>query len=410
MEQLFRLKERSILHFNVADFAVAVERVSDISLQGKPLIIAPLQAARPLVYDMSEEAYQDGVRKGMALRQARRRCRKAAVLGPRIPLYQKAMGAFLKELQNFSPLIEYGRADGHFFADVTGTHRLLGPAPDVGWRVRRHIQKGLGINPIWALGSNKLVTKVASRLVKPVGEYIVTPGEEDTFLAPLPVGLLPGVTPKELEKLMEFQLTTIGTLAGMSRNQLMVPFGSRCDFLHALSHGIDDTKVSDSRTAHAAIDYEHLFDDDTNDQQEVEAIIIQFASSVGHQLRQQCQVGRRLGVWLHYADGGHVVRQASVKKGTASDFLLHKLALTALQRAWIRRTRVRSCRLVCDRLQRKSPQLLLFPEPVQQEKREQKLLGAVDLLRNRFGHAAIGFGRQFHREEQPAATVETAAH
>lgn len=410
MDQLFRLKERSIIHFNVADFAVAVERVSDNSLKEKPLIIAPLQAARPLVYDMSEEAYRDGVRKGMALNQAIRRCRRAAILGPRIPLYQKAMGAFLRELQNYSPLIEYGRADGHFFVDVTGTHRLLGPAPDVGWRVRRHVQKGLGINPIWALGSNKLVAKVASRLVKPVGEYIVTPGEEDSFLAPLPVGLLPGLNPRELEKLMEFHLTTIGALAGMSRNQLMVPFGSRCDFLHAVSHGIDDSKVSDSRTAHSAIDYEHLFDDDTNDEQEVEGVIVQLASRAGHQLREQSQVSRRLGIWLHYTDGGHVVRQASVKKGTSSDFLLHKLALTALQRAWIRRTRVRSCRLVCDRLQRKSPQLPLFPEPEKEGKREQVILGAVDLLRNRFGHASIGFGRQFHGGEPPAGAANTVVH
>jgi DNA polymerase-4 len=402
MEQLFRLKERSVLHFNVADFAVAVERVSDNSLKEKPLIIAPLQAARPLVYDMSEEAFREGVRKGMGLKQAIRRCRQAAILIPRIPLYQKAMAAFLKELQNYSPLIEHGRADGHFFVDVTGTHRLLGPAPDVGWRVRRHVKKGLGINPIWALGSNKLIAKVASRLVKPVGEYIVTPGEEDVFLAPLPVELLPGVTPRELEKLMEFRLTTIGALAGMSRNQLMVPFGSRCDFLHGLSHGVDESKVSDPRSAPATIDYEHLFDDDTNNRREVEGIITKLASRAGHQLREQQQVSRRVGVWLRYTDGGHVVRQASLKKGTSGDFLLHELALTALERAWVRRTRIRSCRLVCDRFQRKSPQLPLFPEPTKQNKQEEQVLGAVDQLRNRFGHEIIGLGRQFHDADSSA--------
>ena len=66
---------RSILHLNVADFAVAVERVVDLSLRGKPVIVAPLQAARAAVYDMSEEAYRDGVRKGMLLNRATRLCR-----------------------------------------------------------------------------------------------------------------------------------------------------------------------------------------------------------------------------------------------------------------------------------------------------------------------------------------------
>ncbi|MBN4064028.1 hypothetical protein JYT56_00770 [bacterium AH-315-I07] len=61
------MQERAIIHFNVTDFAVAVERIKDSSLKHVPLIVAPAQASRALVYDMSEEAYKDGVRKGMRL-------------------------------------------------------------------------------------------------------------------------------------------------------------------------------------------------------------------------------------------------------------------------------------------------------------------------------------------------------
>ena len=69
------MHERSIIHLNVADFAVAVERVVDSRLRNRPVIIAPAGAARAAVYDMSDEAYQSGVRKAMALRRALRRCR-----------------------------------------------------------------------------------------------------------------------------------------------------------------------------------------------------------------------------------------------------------------------------------------------------------------------------------------------
>jgi DNA polymerase-4 len=394
MGQGFKMRERAVLHFNVADFAVAVERVTDCTLRERPLIIAPLQAARALVYDMSEEAYGEGVRKGMSVKQASRICRRAVLLPPRIPIYRKVMEAFFKELQSYSPLIESGLADGHFFVDVTGTHRLYGPAPDVGWRVRRHVRTSLGINPIWTLGSSKLISKVASRLVKPVGEYIVTPGEEATFLGPLSIDLLPGITSKELQKLQEFRLTTVGSLAKLNRNQLMVPFGSRCDYLYAASRGIDDSRVCRPVTT-GSIDYEHSFADDTNDQREVEAVVATLASRAGLRLRRDRQVARRVGIWLRYSDGGHVVRQASCRAGTAGDFLLQKLALTGLQRAWIRRTRIRSCRLVCDRLQPQSPQLLLFPEQEGRQENQKKLLGAMDTLRNRFGHRVIGVGRQY---------------
>jgi len=387
------LKERSVIHFNVADFAVSVERVVDSGLRQCPLIIAPLQAARAVVYDMSEEAFRDGVRKGMALRRATKICRGATVLAPRPALYQKAMTAFLKEVLNYSPLIESGFADGHLFVDVTGTHRLHGPPPDIGLRIRRHVRTHLGINPIWTLGTSKLVSKVASRLVKPVGEYIVSPGDEALFLAPLPVALLPGLTRQELRKLEEFHLTTVGALAGLSRQQLMVPFGSRSDYLHDISQGIDDSVVSTSSlTTTQTVDCEQSFADDTNDRQEIEAVITDLASRAGQCLRSRRQVARRVGIWLRYSDGSHVVRQASRRVGSNSDFVLHNLALSALQRAWTKRIRLRSCRLVYDRLHKQSPQLLLFPDKGVRERRQEKLLGAMDTIRNRFGHQLISIG------------------
>jgi len=404
MGRFFQGPDRSVLHFNVADFAVAVERIADSSLREKPLIIAPLHAARAVVYDMSEEAYRGGVRKGMPVKDAARICRAATLLPPRTALYQKAMGSFFKELRQYSPLLERGQDDGHFFVDVTGTHRLHGPAPDIGWRVRRHVRSGLGINPIWTLGTNKLVAKVASRLVKPVGEYIVEAGEEARFLAPLPVALLPGLTSREHMVLREFQLSTIGALADLSESQLMIPFGTRSATLHRLSLGIDDSGVGeqDGKTQ-LVIDCEHNFADDTNDVGEVEAVLMALAGRAARALRERGAEARRVGVWLRYSDGGHIVRQATSRVATAADFRLYQLALAALQRAWLRRTRLRSCRLVCDRLQKKSPQLVLFPEGELQ--RQTQVHSAMDRLRDRFGDGIITTGREAGERERlkPAA-------
>jgi len=387
-------RERCILHFNVADFAVAVERVADRSLARRPLIIAPPATMRAVVYDMSEEAYQDGVRKGMLLDQAIRCCREATVLPPRAALYRRAMAGFLQRVRHYSPLVEHGAEDGHFFADVTGTHRLFGPAQDVGLRVRREVRDELGINPIWTLGANKLVAKVSSRLVKPVGEYIVAPGEEELFLAPLSVALLPGLRPKELQRMQEFHIDTVGQLAALSARQLLVAFGSRGSWLHGVSHGNDDRVVMAGAQEAAPVDYEHLFTPDTNDRQEVEAAVAALVARAGSELRARRQVARRVGIWLRYSDGNQVVRQGTVRVGTASDFALRSLALAALQRAWIRRTRLREIRLVCDRLHLQSPQLTLFPETSARERRQEKLLAAMDVIRSRFGQGLIMLGRQ----------------
>ena len=87
--------DRSIIHINVADFAVAVERVLDRRLDGRPVIVAPEGAARAAVVDMSEEAFQTGVRKHMPLGRALRRCRDARVLPPRPDRYGQAMARML---------------------------------------------------------------------------------------------------------------------------------------------------------------------------------------------------------------------------------------------------------------------------------------------------------------------------
>lgn len=386
-------QERAILHFNVADFAVAVERLVDRALCGRPVIIAPLQASRAEVYDMSEEAYQAGIRKGMALRQASRMCREARILPPRVEAYRRAMQQLLREVRAYSPLIEYGRDDGHLFVDVTGTHRLFGPAQDVGLRLRRHLRDQLGIPPIWTLATNKLVAKVASRLVKPVGEYIVGPGEEQEFLAPLPIKLLPGVAGREICRLAEFQITTVGQLADLSRHQLMVPFGGRGDYFYEISRGIDPSLIQVGTETAQLIDAEHTFADDTNDQQEVAGIIADLVSRTGLQLRQRRQAARRIVLSIRYADGSLASRQVTVKQGTNSDYALLALARQVLSRVWLRRTRLRACRLVCDQLHRQSPQLSLFPTAQPVERRQEKILTALDTIRGRFGHGSVGGAR-----------------
>ncbi len=388
--------ERQVIHFNVADFAVAVERLCELTLRTKPVIIAPTGSSRTVVYDMSEEAYGEGVRKGMLLRTAQRICPSAQVVSPRTHLYQKAMNRFGSELQGYSPLIESGLVDGHFYIDLTGTHRLHGPAHDVAWRVRKEVKKRIGINPIWTLANNKLVSKVASRLVKPIGEYIISPGEEPSFLAPLSISLLPGLKDNELEQLQHLQLTTFGSVAALSKEQLMIPFGKRSQFLHDSALGVDNNPVLPATMNRSSMIFEQIFTEDTNDPREILAALSSLTSQAGGQLRKRKQVTRRMGIWLNYSDGTRVVRQARHKKGVCGETSLQEMVASAFRRAWFRRTRVRSCRLVCDCLGRRSPQLLLFPEMIDVEKaKSRKLDQAMDTLRSRHGSGVIDRGRSY---------------
>ena len=386
------MAERSIIHLNITDFAVAVERLQDPSLQQVPLIVAPQKAARALVHDMSEEAYQDGVRKGMPLEMARRRCRLARILPPRPALYHRAMVAVTQRALPYTPQVEPGNSDGHLFLDVSGSRRLFGPARDIARRLRHQLIAELSLNPSWTLATNKLVAKTASRLVRPVGEYIVAPGQESDFLAPLPLALLPGLSKAEVRLLAEFNLVRVEQLRQLTCSQLRVILKQRADFLHNISRGHDQTPVLPGENSNDRLVCGHHFDEDTDSPELLHAVLTRMVHTIGGKLRRRNLLGRRMGIRLIHSDGRSVVRQATVKKGTDSDFVLRGLALTALARAQYRRVRIRDCILICDRLLPRSPQQPLFTLTSRQERRERRILKAMDLIHHRFGSSGIGLG------------------
>ncbi len=385
--------ERSIIHLNIADFAVAVERALDNRLRDRPVIIAPEGAARAAVYDMSEEAYRSGIRKGMALRRAARLCKDAQILPPHPDRYEHTMSALLKRTLPYSPLIESGETDGHLFVDVTGSARLFGPPMDVAWRLRRQVKKDLGLDPIWSVAPNKLVAKVATRLVKPDGEYIVGAGEEEALLAPLPIGLIPGIERNDLLRLQEFNLSRVSHLTALNLEQLQVPFGARARFLYEAARGIDPSPVLPVGQKPLKIFVDHEFGNDTNDKPTLESTLYSLVEQAGDKLRRRRRAARRVAVILDYSDGMRCARQLAAKPATANDFTLFELSRRTLRLAWTRRIRIRHVRLICDRLIFPPAQLQLFADDQKQKDQRDNLISAVDRIRLRFGQEAVQAGR-----------------
>ena len=385
--------ERSIIHLNIADFAVAVERAVDCRLKDRPVIIAPGGAARAAVYDMSEEAYRNGIRKGMALRRAIRLCKDARVLPPHPDRYEYAMRSLLKQTLPYSPLIETGEADGHLFMDVSGTVRLFGPPADVAWRLRGQVKKSLGLDPIWSVAPNKLMAKVATRLVKPAGEYIVSAGEEESLLAPLPISLVPGIERGDLLRLREFNLTRVSQLTALSLGQLQIPFGARALCLYQTARGIDPTPVLPVGQKPAKVIADHEFGNDTNDKSGLESALYHLVEQIGDRLRHRRRAARRVAVILDYSDGMRCARQLAARPATANDLTLFQLARRTLLLAWTRRVRIRHVRLICDRLTFPPAQLELFADEQRKTQKRDNLIAAIDGIRDRFGNEALQVGR-----------------
>ncbi|THB77954.1 MAG: hypothetical protein D3926_14590 [Desulfobacteraceae bacterium] len=379
--------ESTIIHLNIADFAVAVERCAQPGLKRRPLIIAPPGAARAVVYDMSEEAFQQGVRKGMPLGRATRICRDATVLPPMTQRYELAMRDLIKRTLAYSPRVESGSDDGHLFVDVTGTSRLFGPPVDVAWRLNREMKKDFSLDPVWSVASNKLVAKVATRLVKPVGEYIVGAGEEQSFLSPLPLGLIPGFSPKDLVRFKEFNLTRVSQVRALDAHQLEIVFATRATLIFELVRGVDRSPVL---TAHEdqTIQEDYEFADDTNRASVLKQALYLMIERVCRRLRSMSRHSAGMRLILFYTDGIRHDGNLRLHTPTDTDMQMFEACQVLLAKTWKRRTRIRHMRLICTRTTPCQTQMSLFPADPKPA-RQQGLIAAMDRIRDRFGDNAV---------------------
>ncbi len=383
--------ERSIIHLNIADFAASVEINLLPSLKGYPIIIAPTGTPRAVVYDMNDQAYKEGIRKGMPLARVSRINRKIKIISPRFNRYEQIMREIFKTSLAYTPAIEFGPWDGHFFLDITGTHRLLGPPTDVAFRLKREIKKKLGLDPIWSVATNKLVAKVATRMVKPRGEYIVEPGKEEAFLEPLPITLLPGLSEKEVLQLRTFNLSYIFQIRSLSLAQLFVPFNHRAKRIHDLVRGIDVTPVTLPKKD-APLHGDHEFTNDTNDANQLKNALYLLVETLCTSLRRQDRVASQLCLTLSYSDGGQQTITGKLCPPTANEMVMFTKATPLLFKAWRRRIRIRHIRLTGKKRLRPQTQATLFDETPKADNQE-KIFMAVDAIRKKFGAHAVATGR-----------------
>ncbi|RPH95194.1 MAG: DNA polymerase IV, partial [Calditrichaeota bacterium] len=258
---------RHIIHIDVADFPIAVERVLEPKLRQRPVVVAVETTTRSLVFSASEEARQQGIFRGMPLYMAKKQCADLRVLPPNEDLYRRATQAMMEVLEKFTPVYEPLRF-GHAYLDMTGSTRLFGDVKDAAASIQREMRARLSLGSSAGVAANKLVSKVASDFVSGLGDrfglYDVRRGDEEYFLAPLSVRYLPGVRNKVYDELRDLNVRIIHDLAEIHVEHLQMVFGRFGQVLHQRALGIDPRPVQPVRQAPEMVEVEQL-DDDSND-------------------------------------------------------------------------------------------------------------------------------------------------
>ncbi len=293
-----RAPYRVIAHLDFDAFFAAVEENLDPSLKGKPVIVGG--GERGVVATANYVARRYGVHSAMPLRTARRLCPHGVYLTGHHRLYSEYSKRLMDMLDEYSPLVEQVSLD-EAYLDLTGTEKLFGPPVRTLRLIQKRVMDELQLSISVGLATNKLVAKVASDLRKPHGFTVVRPGEEEAFLAPLPVERLPGVGPALLSQLHDRGVVTVGDLVLIPPHLLRLSFGEWGELLAHRARG-EDPRLVTPREEVKSISREHTFEEDVGDAGVLESTLIALTEDVCRRLRHKQLEARTVTVKIRYSD------------------------------------------------------------------------------------------------------------
>ena len=390
------------MHVDLDSFFVSVEQVLNPELKDKPIVVGGNPKRRGVVATASYEARAFGLHSGMPLVTAARLCPGAIFIEADFARYRGFSQKFMAILNDFSPSIEPMGID-EAYLDVTGFESIHGSIRQMAHKIKQRVRNEVGLCASIGIASCKVVAKVASDFSKPNGLIEVAQGEERNFLAPLPVGKLPGVGKQSVEVIKDLGVHTIGELAQMPSHTLRSHLGSAGEVLHRLANGIDDSQVLPPGEA-KSISRETTFAEDTRNYSFLEATLWAQSERVGADLRKQGKQAKCVTLKLRYADFSTITRSHTLRHSVGTDQEILETGIGLLN--GVLETERKAVRLIgigVSSLVGVSLQATLFSPST--EKLEQ-LNKAVDRIRTKYGFDAIQTGRATRLEDISNPTLK----
>jgi len=236
---------RKIIHIDMDAFYASVEQRDDPQLRGKPVVVA-WSGNRSVVCAASYEARKFGVRSAMPAVRAQRLCPEAIFIPPDFTRYRTVSHQTREIFRRQTDLIEPRSLD-EAYLDVTENKTGLPTATRVANAIREQIREELHLTASAGVAPNKFLAKIASDWRKPDGLFVIQPEEVNTFLAPLPVGRLPGVGKVTGERLEKLGIKTVSDLRNLDVEMLEGHFGRYGLRMYELARGVDDSAVVPNR-------------------------------------------------------------------------------------------------------------------------------------------------------------------
>lgn len=322
---------RMIAFVRLDTFGIAVERLDNPLLQGRPVALLHTEAL-PLLAEASAEARAFGLRPGMDWTAASAACPGLARVAARPGRYTEMSGRLLAALADIGPELE-AFAPGEAFIDLTPCQAYYRFEPErISRLIHEQVAAACGLSCAVGISGDKTSARWASGLAAPGGLEVIPPDRAGDRLATLTLAELCGAGPGILEFLASHGVHTCGD---MKKIPIALPaqrFGNLGRRLWLMAQGQDPSPVRPRGMEAGHPGLARMLPPGTGDAEALQAAFRQLSEKLLQRLLRDGEAARDFRISLRAPEGW---RQEGVRLAAPGEAIaLHQACRRFLRRHW----------------------------------------------------------------------------
>ena len=381
---------RAIIHVDGDAFFTSCEEAIHPELKGKALITG---GERGIVACASYAAKKIGIKRGVALHEAKQICPGLIVLPSDYETYSLFSRRMFNIMRRFTPQVEEYSID-EAFADLTGMRRALKASYEtIARKIQGEIARDLGITVSVGLSITKVLAKVASKHRKPAGLTLIPGRAIASYLADLPVEKVWGIGHATTNYLGKMGVRTALEFARLPEETVRKRFTKPGVEIWLELRGESVYPVTtEEKSVYASISKTKTFAPPTSDGEYLFAHLLRNLESACIKARRYGLAPHRIALFLKRQDFDMEGREAKLNRPSAHPLELSPLARGLFNDMYRRRDLYRATGVVLlDLVRDTQTQYSLFEDPLKAE-RIRELYEAVDALSGKYGKHTLHLG------------------
>lgn len=322
----------TIVHLDADAFFVSCELALRPELRGTKCAVGGRE--RGIISSASYEARACGVYTPMPTQRALKVCPDLILLKHTSGLYSRVSRQMFDLCETVTPLVQRNSVDEGYLdltpcgcRSVTEVEQRMRALQE---RIWRELQIPISIG----IATNRLVSQIASKLNKPRGFVTVDAGDEAAFLAPLPIGKLPGVGAKSEKSLNQRGIFMIGDVLTKSDSELESIFGRGWRAMVATARGEDERPVEVEHDDAKSYSQQETFGRDISDHAEIENVLKRMIDELLVKVRADGKRVRTMTIKVRYPDFTQESHGRSLAESADIEAPFYPLVRPLLQAAW----------------------------------------------------------------------------